>query len=74
MPILIIHGEDDPRVPLKNAKEMRDALQKAGKPVEYMTKPKEGHGFYKEENNVERYNITEAFLQKYLGPGAPVAE
>jgi dipeptidyl aminopeptidase/acylaminoacyl peptidase len=74
VPILIIHGEDDPRVPLKNAKEMRDALQKAGKPVEYMTKPKEGHGFYKEENNVDRYNITEAFLQKYLGPGAPIAD
>ncbi len=74
VPILIIHGEDDPRVPVKNAREMRDALQKAGKPVEYLTKPKEGHGFYKEENNVDRFNVTEAFLQKYLGPGAPIAQ
>jgi dipeptidyl aminopeptidase/acylaminoacyl peptidase len=73
VPVLIIHGEDDRRVPVQNAKEMRDALQKAGKPVEYMTRPKEGHGFYKEENNVDRYKITEAFLEKYLGPGAPVA-
>ena len=72
VPVLIVHGEDDPRVPVKNAREMRDALQKAGKPVEYLTKPKEGHGFYKEENNVDRFNVTEAFLQKYLGPGAPV--
>ena len=30
VPVLIIHGEDDKRVPLKNAEEMRDALQKAG--------------------------------------------
>jgi len=71
VPVLIIHGEDDKRVPVKNAEEMRDALRKAGKPVEYMTRPKEGHGFFKEENNTERYKITEAFLLKYLGPGAP---
>ena len=70
VPVLIVHGEDDKRVPVKNAEEMRDALQKAGKPVEYMTRPKEGHGFFKEENNTERYKITEAFLLKYLGPGA----
>lgn len=73
VPVLIVHGEDDPRVPIQNAREMRDALQKAGKPVEYMTRPKEGHGFYKEQNNLDRYQITEAFLLKYLGPGAPVA-
>lgn len=71
VPVLIVHGEDDKRVPVKNAEEMRDALQKAGKPVEYMTRPKEGHGFFKEENNTERFKITEAFLIKHLGPGAP---
>lgn len=69
-PVLIIHGEDDPRVPIQNAREMRDALEKAGKPVEYMTRPKEGHGFFKEQNNTDRYKITEVFLEKYLGPGA----
>ncbi|HEX6832195.1 MAG TPA: prolyl oligopeptidase family serine peptidase [Rudaea sp.] len=73
VPVLIIHGEDDRRVPVQNARAMRDALEKAGKPVEYMTRPKEGHGFFKEENNTDRYKITEAFLQKYLGPGAPPA-
>lgn len=72
VPVLIVHGEDDPRVPIQNAKEMRDALEKAGKPVEYMARPKEGHGFFKEQNNIDRYNTTEAFLLKYLGPGAPV--
>jgi len=71
VPVLIVHGEDDRRVPIKNAEEMRDALQKAGKPFEYMSRPKEGHGFFKEANNTERYKITEAFLLKYLGPGAP---
>jgi len=73
VPVLIIHGEDDPRVPIQHAREMRDALVKAGKPFEYMTRPKEGHGFFKEDNNTDRYKITEAFLEKYLGPGAPTA-
>jgi dipeptidyl aminopeptidase/acylaminoacyl peptidase len=74
VPVLIIHGEDDPRVPVQNARIMRDALEKAGKPVEYMTRPKEGHGFFKEQNNADRYKITEAFLEKYLGPGAPLLQ
>ena len=73
VPVLIIHGEDDQRVPIQNAREMREALEKAGKPVEYMTRPKEGHGFFKEQNNTDRYQITETFLAKYLGPGAAVA-
>lgn len=71
VPVLIVHGEDDQRVPIQNAREFRNALEKAGKPFEYMTRPKEGHGFFKEQNNVERYQITEQFLLKYLGPGAP---
>ncbi|HET8942842.1 MAG TPA: prolyl oligopeptidase family serine peptidase, partial [Rudaea sp.] len=73
VPVLIVHGEDDPRVPIQNAREFRDALKKADKPFEYMTRPKEGHGFFKTQNNVDRYTITDAFLKKYLGPGAPVA-
>jgi len=72
-PVLIVHGEDDKRVPIQNAREMHDALEKAGKPVEYLTKPKEGHGFFKEDNNTDRYVVTEKFLEKYLGPGAPTA-
>ena len=56
------------RVPIENAREMKDAMEKAGKPVEYMTKPKEGHGFFKEENNAERYVATEKFLEKVSRP------
>jgi len=74
VPVLIIHGEDDKRVPLKNASSMKAALEKAGKPVEYFVRPKEGHGFFKEDNNTERYEVTEKFLAKYLNPDAPVAK
>lgn len=67
VPVLIAHGEDDPRVPYQNATRLRDALDKAGKPYEWLSKPKEGHGFYAQENREELYQKMEAFLGKYLG-------
>lgn len=67
VPVLIVHGEKDPRVPLKNATELRDALEKAGKPYEYLVKPKELHGFYSEANNEDFLVHMQAFLDKYIG-------
>jgi dipeptidyl aminopeptidase/acylaminoacyl peptidase len=67
VPVLIVHGEKDPRVPLKNATELRSALDKAGKPYEWLVKPKELHGFYSEANNTEFLEYMQAFLAKYIG-------
>lgn len=74
VPVLIVHGEKDPRVPIKNATELRDALDKAGKPYEWLVKPKELHGFYSEANNTQFLEHMQAFLAKYIGPdGATTA-
>jgi dipeptidyl aminopeptidase/acylaminoacyl peptidase len=70
VPVLIVHGEKDPRVPLKNAEVLRDALQKSGKPYEWLVKSKELHGFYSEENNTDLLEHLQAFLDKYIGPDA----
>lgn len=70
IPVLIIHGKDDPRVPYQNATELRTALDKAGKPYEWLVRDKEQHGFYSEANNLAFYQTLEAFLNKYIGPGA----
>ena len=67
VPVLIAHGEDDPRVPYENAKVLRNALEKAGKPYEWLSKPKEGHGFYTEPDRADMYRHMQAFLAKYLG-------
>lgn len=69
VPVLIVHGKDDPRVPYKNATDLRSALDKAGKPYEWLAKPKELHGFYSEANNEEMYTTMLAFLAKYIGAG-----
>jgi dienelactone hydrolase len=67
IPVLIVHGEKDPRVPFKNATELRDALDKAGKPYEWLVKPDELHGFYSETNNTDFLEHMQAFLAKHLG-------
>ncbi|MDE2316885.1 MAG: S9 family peptidase, partial [Xanthomonadaceae bacterium] len=70
VPVLLIHGKDDQRAPFAQAKAMRAALEAAHKPYEWMSKPDEGHGFYTEANNVDRLNLMQAFLAKYIGAGA----
>ena len=69
VPVLLIHGEADERAPFAQAKAMRAALEAAHKPYEWLTKPNEGHGFYKEENLVDMYNHVQGFLEKSIGPG-----
>lgn len=66
-PIFIIHGKEDRRVPIIQAEVLRDELQKRNHPFEWMVKEKEGHGFYKPENNVERWQKMLAFFEKYIG-------
>lgn len=66
VPVFIIHGTLDPRVPLDQATRLRRELQRLNKPFEWMVKADEGHGFRKQENNFEKYAAIEAFLQPLL--------
>ncbi|MXR68345.1 prolyl oligopeptidase family serine peptidase [Shewanella sp. JBTF-M18] len=67
VPVLIIHGEDDERAPIEHAEVLRDALEKANRPYEWLVKDKEGHGFYNEENILEANEKILAFLDKHIG-------
>ena len=42
-PVLLVHGEDDPVVPVIQSRRMRDALRSAGKSVELIEIEKHGH-------------------------------
>jgi dipeptidyl aminopeptidase/acylaminoacyl peptidase len=72
--VLLVHGKEDQRVPFENFKELAAALSKAGKPYESLVKPYEEHGFFVEANAVELYDRVIAFLDRNIGPGAPIAE
>jgi dipeptidyl aminopeptidase/acylaminoacyl peptidase len=64
--IFLVHGAKDVRVPIEQAESLKQALDKAGHPYEWMVKDKEGHGFYDEGNREEMYQRLLAFLDKNL--------
>jgi dipeptidyl aminopeptidase/acylaminoacyl peptidase len=52
-PLLILQGENDPRVPQSEAEQVVKVLRDAGKPHEYHVYPGEGHGFRVTENRID---------------------
>jgi len=72
VPVFLAHGKEDKRAPFEQAEAMRDALDAAHKTYEWMAVPKEGHGFYTEADRADFLTRMQAFLEKYIGPGAPV--
>jgi dipeptidyl aminopeptidase/acylaminoacyl peptidase len=69
-PLFIAQGYNDPRVNHAEAEQIVAALKKNGKPVEYMVKMDEGHGFRNPENRLDFYSKMESFLAQYLAAGA----
>src|SRR5690606_24449799 len=71
VPVMLVHGGRDERVPMSQYRALKRALEEAGKPPEVeVVERNEGHGFQDLENNVSLYNAMEAFLDKHIGPGA----
>ena len=65
-PLLIFQGLDDRRVPPRQSEEMVEAMQKAGKYVEYVTYAGEGHGWRKVETVRDYLKQMETFLTKFV--------
>lgn len=65
-PLLIFQGLDDRRVPPRQSEEMVEALQRAGKHVEYVTYEGETHGWRKAATIRDYLTKMEAFLQKFV--------
>lgn len=75
--VLLVHGGEDTQVPIVHANKMRDALEKAGNPPEWLLFEREGHGYADVNNRIEYYKKLEAFLDKHIGeqaePGSEAA-
>jgi dipeptidyl aminopeptidase/acylaminoacyl peptidase len=65
-PLFIIHGANDPRVPLSEAEQMAGRLKLLGREVELLVYPDEGHGLAKLKNRMDAYPKVAAFLDKHL--------
>ncbi len=65
-PMMVIHGANDPRVPIEEAEQIVAALKKRNVPVEYLRYEDEGHGLAKLKNRLDAYPKMVAFLDRYL--------
>lgn len=65
-PILVAHGEKDPRVHLNQSEELVAELKRLNKIYEYVTYPSEGHGLLRREPQLHFYNRLSRFLDWYL--------
>lgn len=66
VPMFVVQGNNDPRVPVSEAEQMVAALRKQGNPVWYMNALNEGHGFRKKENRDLFSEATILFLETWL--------
>ena len=64
--VMLTMGGQDQRVPIIHGTTMRDAMDKAGKPLDYTVYSDEGHGFNAPANVIDFYTRTERFFAKHL--------
>lgn len=67
VPLFVVQGENDPRVPVSEAVQIVKALRDAGNNVWYMNALNEGHGYRKKENRDVYQQATIMFMKKHLG-------
>lgn len=65
-PLLVVHGRNDPRVPVGEAEQMVQKLRARKHPVEYLLFDDEGHGVVKLKNRLILYPQIAAFLEQRL--------
>ena len=65
-PLMVIHGANDPRVPVTEADMIVENVKSRGIEVKYLRYEDEGHGLAKRKNQLDCYPQVVAFLKKHL--------
>ncbi|MDQ2836212.1 MAG: S9 family peptidase [Actinomycetota bacterium] len=65
-PVLVIHGANDPRVPLSEAEQVVAAVRASGAECALLVYPDEGHGLAKRANQLDAYPQALEFLARHL--------
>jgi dipeptidyl aminopeptidase/acylaminoacyl peptidase len=66
-PLLVVQGDNDPRVPKSEADQIVAKVRAQGNEVWYLRAKNEGHGFRKKENRDAQREVEMMFLRKVLG-------
>ncbi len=74
-PTLVIHGQQDYRVPVNHAMELFNTLQNRGVPSKLVVFPNENHWILQPQNSLFWYETVQKWLQQHVkpGPGAAVS-
>lgn len=65
-PLLLMHGTDDPVVPIESTVEFAGAVRRAGGDVELHVFDGEGHGFRQHDNKRREYELMTAFADRVV--------
>ena len=65
-PLLVVHGKNDPRVPVSEAKQIVQKVRANGTPVWYLEADNEGHGFARKANADYYFYSMVAFIERHL--------
>lgn len=66
IPLLVVQGRNDPRVPAAQSERIVMALKLRGRPVWYIEALNEGHGYDRKENRDIYEQATILFLRRFL--------
>jgi dipeptidyl aminopeptidase/acylaminoacyl peptidase len=66
-PLMVIHGANDPRVPIQETEQLVKALRDRGREVEYLRYEDEGHSLAKAKNRADAYPRVLAFFKRHMG-------
>lgn len=64
---MVIHGANDPRVPVSEAEQLVENLRSRDVSVKYLCYMDEGHGIMKLDNKLDCYPQVVQFLKTHLG-------
>ena len=67
-PLMVIHGANDPRVPVEEAEQIVSTLRARGREVDYLRYEDEGHGLAKAKNRADAWPKVVQFFQKHMPP------
>jgi len=72
--LFVVHGDNDPRVPISEAKQIVEKAKSSGKPVWTLYAANEGHGFQRRENSDYLDAATALFFEQNLlaSPDGPL--
>ncbi len=66
VPLFVVQGANDPRVPASEAEQIVKAVRGAQKPCWYLLAKDEGHGFAKKPNQDYQFQAQIQFLREHL--------